>query len=394
MTLKPIIALTVCSTLAASSWAKADDILIGAATSFSGWMSAFDTSPTQAAELAVADINAKGGVLGRQLKLVHIDTKTDTALTAKAAQDLVGQHVAMIMTACDFDSGAPAALVAQKAGVLAMSSCGADMKYGDLTIGNNVFTMATDASGTGEIMADWATKKKGFKKAYVLDDTFIEYDKSLCRGFEKHFKELNGPDFIVLEDSFKNADPSVASQVSRYQDLKGGADFMMICSVPPGIGSAIRQFRAAGVDIPILAGTGGDGSAWHESVPGLSNFFYLNYSADDGVAEPRPDSDAFQSSYKAKWGQRPGSGQGITGYSVIEAWARAAQRAGSIDTDKVRAELEKFKDEPLVAGLTTFDAKLHTNVNRPMLIVSINNGKPEPLGYYDMRKGDYAVWWK
>ena len=100
MQLKSLLALTVVSTVATSSLAKADDILIGAATSYSGWMSAFDTSPTQAAELAVADINAKGGVLGRQLKLVHIDTKTDTALTAKAAQDLVGQHVAMIMTAC------------------------------------------------------------------------------------------------------------------------------------------------------------------------------------------------------------------------------------------------------------------------------------------------------
>ena len=391
---KSLLALVLASTLALPTWARADDILIGAATSFSGWMAAFDTSPTHAAELAVADINAKGGVLGRQLKLVHIDTKTDTALTAKAAQDLVAQGVSMVMTACDFDSGAPAALVAQKAGVIAMSSCGADMKYGDLTIGNNVFTMATDAAGTGAIMADWATKKKGFKKVYVLLDSFIEYDKSLCRGFVKHFKELNGDTSIVLEDSFKNADPSVASQVSRYKELNGGADPMIICSVPPGLGSAIRQFRAAGVDIPILEGTGGDGSAWHESVPGLSNFFYLNYSADAGVAEPRPDSDAFQNAYKAKWGERPGSGQGITGYSVIEAWARAAQRAGSVETDKVRAELEKFKDEPLMAGLTTFGPKLHTNVNRPMLIVAINGGKPEPLGYYDMRTGDYAVWWK
>jgi branched-chain amino acid transport system substrate-binding protein len=77
--------------------------LIGAATSFSGWMAAFDTSPTHAAEIAIQDINAAGGVLGKKLRLVHIDTKTDAAQTARAAQDLVKQGVKMMLTACDFD---------------------------------------------------------------------------------------------------------------------------------------------------------------------------------------------------------------------------------------------------------------------------------------------------
>jgi branched-chain amino acid transport system substrate-binding protein len=150
-------------TIASATAAAADDneVLIGAATSFSGWMAAFDTSPTHAAEIAIQDINAASGVLGKKLRLAHIDTKTDAAQTARAAQDLVKQGVKMMLTACDFDSGAPAALVAQQAGVLAMSSCGADIKYGNLTIGNNVFTMATDAEGTGRILADWATKKMG-----------------------------------------------------------------------------------------------------------------------------------------------------------------------------------------------------------------------------------------
>jgi branched-chain amino acid transport system substrate-binding protein len=391
--------VALCLTTAIGLWSAAahaqdaGEIPIGAATSFSGWMAAFDKNPTRAAELAVEDINAKGGVLGKKLKIVHVDTKTDQALTAKAAQELVSQGVPMIMTACDFDSGAPAALVAQKAGVLAMSSCGADIKYGNLTIGNDVFTMASDAAATGAIMADWATKKMGWKKAYVLLDTFIEYDKSLCRGFVERFKELNGAGSIVLEDSFKNADVSVASQISRFNALPEKPQAMMLCSVPPGLASALRQFRSAGINIPVLAGTGGDGSAWHSAVPGLTDYYHNNYSADAGVTEPRPDAEAFFKKYEAKYGERPGSGQGVTGYSVIEAWAKAAQRAGSTAPDKVRAELEKFKDEPLLAGLTTFTPKLHINEERPMLIIETKEGKSSPLGYYDIRKGDYVTWW-
>jgi len=379
--------------VASPTMADDNEVLIGAATSFSGWMAAFDTSPTRSAEIAIDDINAAGGVLGKKLRLSHIDTKTDAAQTSRAAQDLVKQGVKMMLTACDFDSGAPAALVAQQAGVIAMSSCGADIKYGNLTIGNNVFTMATDSEGTGRILADWATNKMGWKTAYALLDTFIEYDKSECRGFVARFKELNGDKSVVLEDTFKNADVSVATQISRYQALPQKPEVMIICSVPPGLASAIRQIRSAGIEIPILSACGGDGSAWHAAVPGLSNYYYLNYSADAGVKELRPDAEAFFVKYEKRFGERPGSGQGITGYSVVQAWARAAQRAGNFDTDKVRAELEKFTDEPLMVGLTTYTPKLHTNLNRPMLMVAIKDTKPDSLGYYDIRKHDYVVWW-
>jgi branched-chain amino acid transport system substrate-binding protein len=79
--------------------------------------------------------------------------------------------------------------------------------------------------------------------------------------------------------------------------------------------------------------------------------------------------------------------------TVVQGWARAADQAKSFDTANVRAELEKFTDEPLLAGLTTFTPKLHTNLNRPMLMIEIKDTKPSPLGYYDMRKGDYVKWW-
>lgn len=379
--------------LANTATADDNEVVVGAATSFSGWMAPFDTPPTRSAEIAIDDINAAGGVLGKKLRLSHIDTKTDAAQTARAAQDLVKQGVRMMLSPCDFDAGAAAALVAQKAGVIAISACGADIKYGNLTIGNNVFTMATDAEGTGRILADWATTKMGWRTAYVLLDTFIEYDKSECRGFVARFKELNGDRSIVLEDTFKNSDVSVATQISRYQALSQKPQAMIICSVPPGLASAIRQIRSAGIEIPIISGCGGDGSAWHAAVPGLNNYYYLNYSADAGVKELRPDAEAFLVKYERRFGERPGSGQGITGYSVAQAWARAAQRSGSFDTDKVRAELEKFTDEPLIVGLTTFTPTLHTNLTRPMLMVAIKDTKPDSLGYYDIRKHDYIVWW-
>lgn len=381
--------LAVSLALASATQAKAEDIIVGVATSFSGWMAAFDTNPTRAAQLAVDEINAKGGLLGNKLKLVHIDTKTDQAETARAAQELVARGAKMIMVACDFDMGSPAALVAQQAGVIAISSCGADDKLGNLTIGNNVFTMATEADGTGRMLADWAFKKQGWKTAYVLLDTFIQYDKSLCAGFVERWTELAGADSIVLQDEFKNSDVTVSSQISRYQALGKSADLMMLCSVPPGLASTIRQFRSAGIDIPVLAGTGGDSSSWYSAVPGLSNYFHLSNAADAGVEDPKARNRDFYDQYKAAYGELPASGQGITGYSVIEAWSRAVEKAGSFETDAVRTALEGFKGEDLLVGPTTFTAEKHSNDERPMLFMSTTDGKSTALGYYDMAKGDY-----
>ena len=80
----------------------------------------------------------------------------------------------------------------------------------------------------------------------------------------------------------------------------------------------------------------------------------------------------------------------MTGHSVVHAWARAVERAGTFDSDTVLAKLEEFSDEPLLAGLTTYTPELHTNLGRPMLIFSFENGKPGPLGYYDPRSGEYV----
>lgn len=378
--------MALCGAMAARA---EDTIKVGAATSLSGWMAAFDTNATKAAKLAVDEINAKGGLLGKKLEFVQIDTRTDPAETARAAQSLVKNDVKVMMIACDFDAGAPAALVAQQSNVIAISPCGADNKLGNLTIGNNVFTMGTDADGTGRIMADWAFKQKGFKKAYVLLDTFIQYDKSLCHGFVEKWNELAGADSIVLEDQFKNADVTIASQISRFQALETKPDVMMFCSVPPGLASAIRQFRSAGIETPILGGTGGDSSSWYSAVPGLSNYYFLNYSADAGVEDPRPEARAFFERYQDAYGELPNSGQGITGYAVVQAWARGVEKAQSFDTDKVRAAMETFVDEPLAGGLTTFTATSHSSPDRPMLIMSTTDGKASAVGYYDARSSKF-----
>jgi branched-chain amino acid transport system substrate-binding protein len=81
------------------------------------------------------------------------------------------------------------------------------------------------------------------------------------------------------------------------------------------------------------------------------------------------------SKFQAKWNKAPVTSHAITGYSVIEAWTRAVERAGGFEADKVRAELQKFKDEPLLAGPTSYTESEHINMQRDLLLMQVKDGK-------------------
>ena len=71
-------AAAVTLALAGSAQAADDEVVIGFAIAQSGWMNAYDGPPLKGAMMAIDDINAKGGILGKQVRAVVADTKTDT----------------------------------------------------------------------------------------------------------------------------------------------------------------------------------------------------------------------------------------------------------------------------------------------------------------------------
>lgn len=367
--------------------AQADDngVVVGFPLALSGFVAPYDDGPYKAALLAIDDINAKGGLLNEKITTVDADTKSDPGQGAAAATDVLGKGARMVMVTCDFDFGAPAALVAQSQNVIAFSSCAADPKFGAQGIGPDAYTLSTANVAQGTLLAEWAYKQAGFKKAYLLKDTMVEYTKSLCDSFETRWAELAGADTIVGKDTYHGInDTSIAGQITRLKAADPKPDFVMFCGAINGA-SAVRQIRAAGVDLPLLAGESMDGAYWLDSVPNLSNFYVLTYGSVFGN-DPDPKVNDFVDRFKAKFGAAPVTGHALTGYSVVEAWAHAVEQAGSFDTDKVRAELDKFSKVPLLVGATSFTPDLHINVDRPMLIMKIVDGKHQPVGRFAAEK--------
>lgn len=362
----------------ASNAGAAEPIIVGSATARTGVLSPYDTGPARGAELAVRDINARGGVLGRSLKIVYSDTKSDPAFGATAATEVLAQGAEMVIVTCDFDFGAPAALIAQSQNKIAFSTCAADAKFGAQGIGANAYTMSVATNGQGALMAEWAVRRAGWKSVYIMKDTSIEYTKSLCQNFRVRWIELMGEQSILGEDTWNGLnDQSVSGQISRFKSRGEAADFIAFCGWTNN-GSTLKQVRSAGIRQPLLASESMDGDYWLNAIPNLSDFYVAVYGSVFGN-DPDSKAERFFDDYKKTFGEPAVTGHALTGYSVVEAWARAVERAKSLDADKVRAELDKFNGESLLVGPTSFSSELHINLRRPLLMMKVENGKHIPL---------------
>lgn len=386
-TLVLVAVAAVMTSLVYSSPAEAQKkpLKIGFAIAQSGWMTVLDEDPSKMVQFAVEDINKAGGLLGRQIELIYCDHKTDPALSSKCGTEVLQKGAEFVIASCDFDFGGPAAMAAQNAGVLTMSLCSGSPKWGPQGAGPLVFSAGVAAQAEGYVMAEWAYHVKGWRTAYMLKDTSITYSRAMCVGFEDRWPELAGKENLVGVDTFKNDDPSIATQVTRIKNLPKQPDFMFTCTYIPGGATAVRQIRNAGIDMPILGGFDMDGPHWLDAAPNLSNFYYLAYGSVHGD-DPEAKVNELVTKFEKRYKQRPATSLGLVGYNLIQAYSRAVERAGTTDSKKVTAELEKFKDEPLFTAPYTFSKNLHIQTKLRVLIMEIQNGKQRSTGLYHVLK--------
>jgi len=385
------LAATTCLTMPA----LADDekIVVGFATAETGFMQAYDKPAQDAAMIRIKEINDAGGLLGKQIEVVNADTKTDRAEGAKAGLSVIDAGADMVVVSCDYDFGSPAALAAESAGLPSFFLCAESIKAGIQGVGPNSFSASVLAAVQGATMAEWAYNKKEARSFYRLLDTWTEYNKGICDGFDWMMPKLADAK-LVGEDTFLNEDASIAAQITRIKALPEEPDAIMLCTMMPGAVSAIKQLRAAGINSMILNGSGVDGSYWLNAVPDLSNF-YVPVQGSIYGDDPNPEVTAFNAKFKEATGGDPSTQYTYPGYVMIDVWAKAVERAGTTETSAVVAELEKMNGEPTLFGPRTFTSELHHQNQARYLIVETKAGKPgvvdewtisEPIPVADLMK--------
>src|SRR3954452_13863095 len=263
--LVPLAAIAVVAVVvAATATAAAKPIVIGWAFDSKGAMAPFDSPALAAANVRVGQINARGGVKGRPLKIVTCDTQGNKpAIASACAAKLLGQGVDIIFTTCDVDFAAPVVQKAINAGKLTVAPCIGTDQMGPKRFGAKgklAFSFGNVAQDEGSAMAQFAWNK-GWRKAAIATDTVIVYFKNVTAAFSARFKQLGGK--VVAEESYQSLGST--SQQNVITHLNGvGADVVVTSTAGAfgALSTLVSGLRTLGDNTPILNSWAGDGTYW------------------------------------------------------------------------------------------------------------------------------------
>jgi branched-chain amino acid transport system substrate-binding protein len=256
------------------------EIVIGAALAKTGYMAPYDAT-FAAVEQLIAETNAKGGIDGRKIRVVHADTRSDPQQAVLAAQKVTEDGADVLVLSGEALNAAAAAPLAEEHDMLNMSNAN-EPGFGPPTTGRLSFSsfpsLLSEASAGAQFLWD-----RGVRHPFLFRDTAIIYGRAYCSGVEQTWEHLGGT--IAGSADFENGDESVASQVSELRD--SDADAVVMCSYPPGGASAIKQIRSAGIDVPIQGPGGFDGTFWLKGIPSTKEIF----ATSNGSAYDPPNAE-------------------------------------------------------------------------------------------------------
>jgi branched-chain amino acid transport system substrate-binding protein len=359
-------------------------ILIGHVLGATGFMQFYDVPANKAAQLAVQDINAKGGVLGgHPLKISTFNMKTDPPLGVGGVDQMLKQGAKVLLAPGDLDTAAPALQEAENKKQVIFSVEGSDYRLG--LFGKYVYSMGLASNVQGAAGAEWAYKGKHWKNAYALVDVTLAITKSAGQFFVQRFRDLGGN--VVGTDTFKNDDPSIGAQITNIRNANPQPDFIYLSSFIPGSAKAIKQIRDAGINTPIVCQISCcEGLSWRNAVPNLSNFFYTNMGFTYGPGDPNKQIWDLAQRFKKATGKGMELSLDLAGYASVQLIAYALNKAGSTDPEKVNAALESAKNVPTILGPISFTPQFHMPYNQPVRIIEVENGKDRFLTTWKPQK--------
>lgn len=350
--LKSGAAAAICApTLVRSAAAAGDPIVVASLYDLSGGLEAFGKPMLDALNFAVDELNAAGGLLGREIKVVSFDTQTNMQLYAQYAQEAALKHkVAVVHGGITSASREVIRPVLNRYKTLYFY----DMPYEGGVCDRNIFIDGPTPAHNTEVLVSHGIKNWG-KKVYTLAADY-NYGQITADWVKKYVKDGGGE--VVGTEYFPLDATSFGSTISKIQAAK--PDWIMTVLVGGGPISFYRQFHAAGLSgrIPIASTTFGSSSEQLVLLPEESDGIVVAYNYIESLDNPA--NKEFLKKFRAKYGSDyPVSYVTMSSYQGMLLWAAGVRKAGTIDRDKVVEALESGISIDGPSGKTTLDPATH-----------------------------------
>jgi branched-chain amino acid transport system substrate-binding protein len=365
-------ALTIFGTLALGSCGGGDqaatesgEILIGEYGSLTGTTATFGISTRNGIDMAIDEVNAAGGVLGRPVRVIVEDDQgrpeeAQTVVTKLITSD---QVVAVLGEVASSRTLA-AAPVAQQYGIPMVTPSSTNPAV--TQVGDYIFRVCFIDPFQGLVMATFATRSLGLTRVAVLRDIRNDYSVGLADVFVENFQAMGGT--IVIDQSYSEGDTDFSAQLTAIRAESPEAIFV------PGyyteVGLIARQAQSLGLDVPLLGGDGWDSPSLIEiGGEALEGSYFSNHYS---VQDPSPAIQEFVAAYQARFGETPDALAGL-GYDAAMILFDAMERAGTTDGAAIRDALAQTADFAGVTGTITLDE--NRNAIKPAVVLQVSGGQ-------------------
>ena len=350
-----------------SAKASGDTITIGTVTTNSGTAAAYGEAEVKGFELAVSEINAKGGINGKKVKLESMDDKGDATEASNAYNKLVGDN--NVLAVAGPTISATTAAVAPLADQSKLVTIAPAATSDSIETGNYLFRTCFKDSYQGEVAARFAAENLKVKKVAVLYGTGDPYSSGVGEAFAKA-AEKRGLEVVDKESSSSADDTEYSAQLQKIQ--ASGAELLYAPYYYSVAGPyIIPQARSVGFDGYVMGPDGYDGLKLTGDKAQYNKTYYTtHYSADDNTNSKVQD---FIKSYKSKNNAEPNTFAAL-GYDTIYMIKQAIEKAGKNATrEDVRNAVAGMTFDG-VTGKFTMDKS--GSPTKSVIVLEMKDGKP------------------
>src|SRR5215211_1962867 len=359
-----IVAISLLSACTPNGGGGTDKVRVGVFMSLTGTTANFGISSVNGIKLAADEINAAGGINGKQVELLVQDDRSDASEAATIVTKFVTQdQVHAVIGEVASSRSIAAAPIAQNAKIpmLTPSSTNPEVtKKGDF-----IFRSCFIDPVQGAAIAQFAAKSLGAKTAAIMVDRKNDYSTGLEKVISEIFTRMGGQ--IVATQSYLEGDQDFNAQLTS---LKGAnPQVIFVPGYYNDVGLIAKQARDKGITVPLIGGDGWDSVQLYQ-IGGTAlngSYFTNHYSPYD----TDPKVQKFVNDYKSRYNTVPDA-LAATAYDAARIMFDAIKRSPSLDGAAIRDSLAATKEFPGVTGTVTFNE--HRDAVKPIVMIEIKDG--------------------
>ncbi len=342
-------------------------IKLGFTGGFSGPTASFGAPIADAVEYTVREINAAGGIKGRQIELVKENNEGDPFKGQQIIDKFDAEGVKLVISG---SSSAVALSEKQKVEMnrmVALAVTAADPRVTD-TNDPYYFTAIPNSDYLGGSIAYYAATKMGLKQAIVFTR-----DDAYGQSIYKSFKAVGAAHGLTVVQEYTY--PVDAKDFNSYlsQGLKEypNADIMITGYASDG-GLIAKQARALGYNKPILGNVSLTNKEYSAIAGSAADNTYVTATNYYDESQPGATAQRFHNAWIKRNGKPPNDYE-VRGYDSVYLLTQAVKDAGDSDPENVRKAMLKIKDFDGASGSVTFNA--HGGVDKSLFVMRIAGGR-------------------